>query len=380
MIKKIHFIFLIVILISSCSLTNKKDSMDRCIAALNPIEFPIEEVPAAWTPRDIPPQPQWQYQATAPEFISYGSPIALGKNNTLWMISFISGKVLSYKTDTKEWKEYSKIAEYDAIPSMLFATRDGNIYGYGLYPQTSYLNSDNPLLSRYNEKTDSFEFIVDEENSISRQNLSTTTSPIIEDQSGKIWMVFYDGIRSILYMYDPITNVAERQLQMTQRGDVRFSVAPDGVVWIIDREANKIIKYFPATHETTDFSIEGLDDIRNQGNDLVFDKEGRLWILNRYYIDFSDPAMPILNKIIESPVFIDDGSGYKKYVYSSGQLSLESSNGWLWFVAGSGLVRLDMTKGEWCLFTTGRAPVVEDENHILWTFYSNQLYNYPLVP
>ena len=55
----------------------------------------------------------------------------------------------------------------------------------------------------------------------------------------------------------------------------------------------------------------------------------------------------------------------------------QSSNGWYWF-KGAGIVRLDLEQGSWCLITTGRSDVVEDNDKNLWIAVFGHLYKYPL--
>jgi hypothetical protein len=146
--------------------------------------------------------------------------------------------------------------------------------------------------------------------------------------------------------------------------------------------------YSPVAHESrVYYGPPSLERVGTPGT-LYFDREGRLWLSNKGWLDFKDPANPVWYEIIPSAVFLTDNGEFvgdnpegsrSRYGWREPSKIYQSSNGWYWFTA-DGIIRLDPQEAEWCRFTTGRSPVVEDEDGYLWIVVYDKLYKYDLEP
>jgi frataxin-like iron-binding protein CyaY len=378
----ILFIFLFGCEIFQSPAADKFMTSDKCIPPIFNVAVPLIEPAANYEHKDLSPQPNWEFQTSIPELVAYDSSFVAGNNNDLWLTSPNSGTVLRYDINTGKWKEYDTINGRKIIPRVLFASKDGTIWGLGENTAEQPLTIvTSPILSRYDVVSDQFIFVLDKDGDLSQPQVYAIGRKLEEDNNGTLWMFITENNEDTLYSYNPSTQKAERHLSKPQGGNYDFAISPDGKIWYIDSFTNQLLVYDPSSNKITQFKSFSQPIDYKQIGSLVFDRNERLWLDTTYYIDIANETNPIIYYIVDSPTFITDNAGLlMQYGISTGHVILQSSNGWLWITSGSGLIRLDMAKGEWCLFTTGRAPVVEDENHILWTFYSNKLYKYPLEP
>ena len=150
----------------------------------------------------------------------------------------------------------------------------------------------------------------------------------------------------------------------------------------------KFTIYSPTTEDVQQYLGLPLFDKSTAVSVLFFDRNGRLWIDNKGWLDFTNPAKPIWYEIIPSPVFLTN-DGWFDIRIGDGQISKygwlvpseisQSTNGWFWFTTGRD-DWLNPKKGEWCLFTTGSSPVVEDNDRNLWIVVFDKLYKFQLEP
>jgi hypothetical protein len=298
--------------------------------------------------------------------------------------------------DIEEWQAYATVEGVNAVPDELFLAHDGSLWGFGLDPLGNttkelkeFHTKDYPLLSRYNEAADQFEFVRDR-NGILNWQMAHTPLEMEEDQNNLFWMILKEGNRSVLYSFDPGTLQAQLRLALQSSID-NLAVAPDGSIWLTYN--SQLIRYDPITGETYPYQeqiwpddLEEVDPIGFQA--LYFDRQGRLWIEDRGWLDFSQPDQPVWHKIERSSVFIDLYDASLAYesppkfsrVWMRPWGAYQSSNGLLWFQSTVGMVRFDPEKDEWCHFTTEFGPIAEDSDHNLWLAADGYLYKLRLMP
>jgi len=335
-------------------------------------------------PREILPAGGWQIEANLPTSGIINS-LVTRPSNELWIGT--PYEVLRYHTDTHEWDEYTTIDGIQAVPRELCLASDGILWGMDIAAG----GSDNlPWWSRYNEITDQFEFVGD--NAGILHGPASTQSPTCdEDKDGLLWIILQDrsaNNQTALYSFDPTTLQSTQHLIASMNSYFSdLAIAPDGMLWIADTSSQQLVVYNPASDEAHPYlgDLWTNDDLSSEGyrglDNLFFDHQGRLWVQDRGWLDFTTPDQPVWHKIIRSPVFISD---FVRLDNQHGWVrpfsTYQSSNGLFWFGSTAGMVRLDPENGEWCLFTTGSSPIAEDEEHNLWIALAGRLYGYPLEP
>lgn len=350
-----------------------------CIPPVVNLGFPINATPdPAIKPRVIYPMEGWQYRSAVPERTGDNKGLVLRNEYELWVKAGSSHKVFRYNIDTSVWNSYGTIGDIEAIPDYLFVSRDNTLWGFGVYPTNS---SDHgrkfTFLSRYNEGKDRFEFVQDMNGAF--ESLSLNGSEMEEDQNGLLWIFMNDADhKTSLISFDPKTLKIERHFSGLSGGNYAGpAIAKDGSIWFTDPWKNQLNRYNPFTRTISSYQpeIAAFNSVSN----IYFDNAGRLWMNDIGWLDFGNPTHPIWYQNIRSPVFIDNyASTERQYVWLSPSDMYPSSNGWLWFTASVGIVRLEPDTGEWCLFTTRRSPVVEDEQHTLWIVVYDYIYSYKL--
>jgi ligand-binding sensor domain-containing protein len=161
------------------------------------------------------------------------------------------------------------------------------------------------------------------------------------------------------------------------------------MIWYYEGEQKKLFVYSPVTREAQPYY--GIPNFERIGSpaDLFFDRDGRLWVDNKGWLDFTGMGKPTWYEIIPSTAFLTDQGAFKtddvegplnRYGFSRPIYIFQSSNGWMWFTTLNGIIRLDFEKEEWCLFTNGSSLVAEDNNGYIWISVFDKLYKYHLGP
>jgi streptogramin lyase len=338
--------------------------------------------------------------ASLPESLGGYIPGVVTRSEEVWIdAGFDTKKVFRYHTDSRRWQTYNSIDGIAAMPEALFVSRDGTLWGIGVDTFGPEFAPRLPLLSRYDEKNDRFEFIIDVDGILVGIGLLRNLLPISEDQTGLLWFFGSrygdDGLGDDsvgLYSFDPATLKAEKRISLPRGYPYTGPVAgPDGMIWYYNGsgERGKLFTYSPITREVQPYY--GIPSFERIGSpiSLFFDQDGRLWADNKGWLYFADPENPIWYEIIPSTAFLTDQGAFRtddvegprsRYGFTPPIHISQSSNGWMWFTTLDGTIRLDLENEEWCLFTTGSSPVVEDDEGNVWISVFDKLYKYQLEP
>jgi hypothetical protein len=343
-------------------------------------------------PTDIAPLSGWQVQAQLPTSLGNNTARIILNNNEIWILLIESKMIYRYNIDTKVWSNYSKIDDSFVIPRNLFLTRDGTLFGFAVLPYGVDYKKEFPFISRFDETTNQFRFVSDEENILQQVYITSDPMEIIEDKNGLLWMILSDKDNSGLYSFNPKSLKAEKHLMLDPgliyTGPV---MVPDGKIWFYSGgNDRRLIKYSPETRQPEIYigppNFERIGHITT----LFLDRSGRLWLENKGWLDFSDPSHPIWYEIIPSAAFFTDRGNFQVMDNAEGARTrygwliptriFQSTNGWYWFTTLYGMIRLKPDEGEWCLFTTGTSPVVEDNNDNVWIVVFDKLYKFSVKP
>jgi hypothetical protein len=371
--------------ISGCasSIMPSTTSSDDCIPPLFNIALPTIKGNMDTSPREVAPRGNWMIQDKLPfDQNELGHLIIRKKQNEIWLTDPIINKIFRYLIDDSQWLSYPVVGW---TLNTLFVSNDGTVWSGGLRIENSDGNEDYfPILSRFNDLTDSFEYVEDT-TGILRSPQVRLISNIVEDNSGTLWF-FVEGEEQTLVSFNTKTNESRQHYSLNKGDNRKLSIQSDGTVWFGDVFKNQIIRYIPYSQEVQVYSgypepaeFGGLGFDLSEVNYLFFDKSERLWLANKGWLDISNGNSPIWNQVLDSPVFITEVDlPYNEYALSYQYSTYQSSNGWYWFTGGSGIVKLDLEQGSWCLMTTGISEVVEDKNNDLWIAVFNHLYKYSL--
>ena len=382
--------------VSTVGLTATPESTARsCIPPVANLAYPVGVLPSANAKEpDIAPLGGWQLQASLPEPAGIEPLQLVTRPNEVWILVSNANKVFRYRTDIHEWKGYNSIDNFSVVPENLLRTNDGTLWGIGTVSYGADSNRSFPtLLSRYNETTDQFEFVRDVDGLLDKITLISVPGYISEDAGDMLWFFgMSSGGNDVgLYSFAPLAQKAEKRLSLpmglSYAGPV---IAPDGTIWFYSGGAEKqLLNYSPTTRQVQPYLGLPIFEKSEAVSSLFFDRDGRLWIDNKGWLDFTYPAKPVWYSIIPSPTFLTDnawidGLGDSPsgigYGWDLPTIISQSSNGLFWFTTGHGIIRLDLKKGEWCWFTTGSSPVVEDKDKNVWIVVFDKLYKYHLEP
>jgi len=374
------------------------DTDGPCIQPITNLAYPVGiPKPLDEEPKGVPPLGDWQTVSSLPESLEgYIARIAT-RAKEVWIAGFDAEMVFRYHTDTSRWQAYSSIDEVAAVPEDLYVSRDGTVWGIGVNAFGPESAPGLPLLSRYNETNDRFEFFPDVDGLLIGMGVLRNLPPISEDKTGMLWFFASKigpegaGDEAVgLYSFDPVSRKAEKHTSMMSGYHYTTPVvAPDGLIWFYNGQEASLYTYSPATGENRAFhGIPSFERIGSPWN-LFFDESGNLWADNKGWLDFSDPTDPVWYEIIPSAAFLTDHGAFRtddvegprsRYGFTPPVYIYQSSNGWMWFTTLDGTIRLDPRKEEWCRFTNGSSTVVEDDEGNVWISVFDKLYKYELGP
>lgn len=379
--RNIFILVLILSLISACVPSPqdvRNNSEDVCIPPLFHTAFPI--VPQVETnkvtPRQIPPEGNWQIQSSLPFSPERSILYIRKKRNELILTS--ENKMYLYSIDNDEWNSYTTD---NWVGGRLFIDSNDAIWMPVLFLNNS--QKQHPLLSRFNDTAGQFEFVEDASDFLQAPNVRLISN-IIEDKSGTLWFFVETGNKQILTSFNIETNQVEKHYSGGIEGRGNITIGLDGSIWFSEPFKNQIVQYAPSTRETFTYSYPNPADTGklpfnfDRANYLFTDSLGHVWTANYGWLEFKN-GVPEWHRVIESPVFVTDrGLPSSQYTMSYQFSTYQSSNNWYWFTGGAGVVRLDLEIGSWCLMTTGISDVVEDKEHNLWIAVFGHFYKYPL--
>lgn len=376
---------------------SKENLASECIPPYSILALPVGNADTqVERPKPIPPI-NWDEMAQIPESSSgiTRNHIAV-QNNSFWVNSYQSksgGKLLKYAIDTKRWKAYESVNNYQIGLSELLVTHDDVLWSYYRDGQNDPSFS---FLSRYNGVEDQFEVVSDTQGVFKYP--SEIRSNIVEDAKGLLWLLINttDKKTVVLYSFNPYTLESKKQSLQLQAYGASITLGQDGRLWIPDFANNNLWSYDVEKNEAHSFHEIGKsapDRPASQFKEiasvmpLVFpyaDRSNRLWLENMGWLDVNNSDNLVFYSILSRPEFVEYSNQFvlegPQYALSGAKSVYQSTNGAIWFTTDGGVVRLkigeDYRQGEWCRITNGSSDVVEDSQGNLWMVVFDKLYKY----
>jgi hypothetical protein len=363
------------------------------IVICSPIPSPISLWDALVDP--IEWRPHWTGATNGIVQFKGINSIATTPNGDIWVIAdlYDNQQVIHYSPDFDKVSTYI-VETYKGrgIPSRLFVTQDGTLWGVGFWYKGQRLDHDEPVLCRYDAVEDRFVRIVDMDGLL----LTSVVRDIAEDHSGNFWII-QDETRAkakdlgqstsrfALFRYDPVMNKAVKvNLQGSLEGVGAVAVAPDGTLWVVGllstaipgkRYNTILLQYDPVTDKV---EIHVPPRGKNLGL-LYFDHTSRLWTNTIGWLDLPLSGNPVWSDWLKPNVFLKEVILENSHIWWMAPNEIyETSNGQMWFPSEAGLVVYNRAQDKWRRVNDWITPVIEDRHHRLWTAINSQFYSYQL--
>ncbi len=288
-----------------------------------------------------------------------------------------------------EWQTVSdNVDGTDAFIRGVYQAGDGTIWGWNGWDWNKNTPS-GPIMSKYNEQTQKFEFapgmleypLTDEGERVGHGSDF--------DSQGNIWiLVSKDGI----YLYNFITQTTIKQLDLKDITVSNLEGLSDGSIYFTDNTYSQrsqdnsrpgvfdgmLYQYIPESKELLE--LGNPDEEWPWFGSMFETSRGQVWFSAVGYRDLQDGSWHLLHS---DPEYAIKRAGHQGS--SSPNITLESSNGLLWFNKENediltGTAWYDPDTGDGCMFTDVSARIVEDDQQQLWMFADGKLYSLSLAP
>ena len=392
-----------LLFVTLCACANASPMEDECIESFNSFAYsPTEELDEdiEW----IPPLAPWRVISEIPnnpiDDRAIRTKIEITRSThgkrEIWIRRYTLRKLFEpgsdvheyavFSPENEEWKVISaQVGDTGIWVDQLFITSDGTIWGRNTWKSDNeYPFNHIPVLSRFNEKTERFEF---EQNSIRyefAQNINQffDWQIVLLGKDDTFWIFIQeDG----LYTFDPHSLKVEFQVEIPDFVVDSAVISPDATIYFrkhpyeYSMQQGELFSFSPNTKEINMLEIPL--ETWPQYSDLFIDKEGRLWLdtigfreqNGRWHLLYPDVDLYLRN--------ISQVEGYR---WITPHVVMQSTDGILWLakyaISDNGTAWYDPKTGEGCMFTNYDSEIVEDSKHTLWLIAENKLYNYELYP
>jgi hypothetical protein len=254
-----------------------------------------------------------------------------------------------------------------------------------------------PVLSRYNEISNSFEY--DSNTTVTPNGQLDAGGSIIQypeftlillDSNDVFW---FFANKDAIYSYQPDTQRIIKHVSLADYGEIlHATISSDGSIYFRNRtfqeglelEDGQIYQYFPA--------IEAIEPVHLPGGkwpkarNILADSQGRLW-LGVYGWKEPDGTWITFHPKMKAFLFLNRNLPLWRY-YTPPSVLTQSSDGRLWFLIPrssqwktlrSGLAWYDPLTNQGCWFTSEGYNVAEDTHKTMWLVAEDKLYQYKLL-
>jgi hypothetical protein len=361
--------FFSILILFGCNLYEKHRF--NCLPIDNFFTYPIDQWTNKPTPTLVSPDiNSWVIQSEDPNLGNPPQMITRGKDQ-IWMLG---SKLQLYTKSNQQLKQY--FIEWNgekSIPSFLLLSNDGTLWAFGIQAEKTM-----PILSRYIDKDDKFEPVIDKQKILLMKG--AVRGSFVEDSKKRIWMAI-PGKGLFKFTYNTLlVEVINSDNLDSKIFNGNIVVDSNDDLWLgthTNDWFNNLFFYDPKNNHTSVLSL----GVNEQGvvNGLLIDKEERLWIGDYAYWNIGTP-LPTegqmgLNLIIRSQAFITNHMPFHDYLWLRPEVLFEDSDGNIWY-SGYGLTRLNPKTGEWCKIFDDISNIAEDNQGIFWVVSKGKLYSH----
>lgn len=284
-----------------------------------------------------------------------------------------------YRPKEQIWETISaRVNNSNLIVDKLFISNSGDIWGQNFWDVRKY-PQEQPLLSKFNEGTRSFDLVEGTEEVPTFWNDGYANyywSEVILDTNDVFWIFSH---KDALYSY----SIYERDIRVAVKLPeiiITASVINDNKILFQDLFDSGVINqerklYIYSTDIGKISYLNVLLEPWPLYTNILVDHLGRIWFGSAGWYDSNENWF-----ILRQPEIFITNISYDNYRtrWAAPVIVLESSDGRYWFRSYNGMAWLDLEKEQWCWFTTYQSNIVEDSDRNLWMIADNKLYKLPL--
>lgn len=279
----------------------------------------------------------------------------------------------------------AEIGQTGVYVNKLFVNSKGELWGNNMWsPSGGYSLKSVPILSKYNEENQRFEFDINSfEVPLIQDDINFNDwADIFLDDNDVFWIfIQFDG----LYTYLPEKGEIEKKVNIPEFEVWKPFLAPNGNFYyrMLDNnpeEGIKIFQYSTQADEIIVYTI--LKDSWPKDGDIFMDSSNRLWFGAAGFLA-EDGTWNLLQTNVDK--YFENRKGQYFYLWDTPNIIMESSNGIIWFEKfreiDNGMAWYDPQTGVGCMFTnliTLQPNLLEDDFHTMWMVVYGKLYKYSL--
>lgn len=346
--------------------------------------------------------PNWTVEMDLPD--SYGLLLsrAKGSHVELWFAQAVSdpndvawGKYFRnfqvYDYSTKKMKAINaEIGTSGIYAGKIFESPDGSIWSLNNIKTINSYVGDTPysILSRYNEKTQRFDFVEEAQRIPYSGNEdkgdSTYWVEMVIDQDGMLWFIVPSDA---IYSYDSIKREVKRWAGIPELVTADPVISPGGSIYFLDL---KFVRDGGTVSSSQDISIYQFNpkagkvefvpfriDPWPPFSTILVDHKGRLWADGLAYREPNGHVYQLERAPIFLVPYFESGMDYR---WDAPDIIKETSDGRLWFHSRNGLAWLDLDAQKWCWLSTSQSSLFEDQQNNVWMTAYGKLYRTKIVP
>lgn len=364
----------------------------QCIGSFHTYAYTVPDKGSTLQETILPPAP-WQIEASlpVPSKKDSGDTVAItrsvDKHVEVWInresTNGLSDETLRefliYRTNVQEWKIVSAQVEgAEVFVDRLYIASDGSVWGGNAWEFGANFTGA-PALSKYNERSERFEFVQGIQEippAWKPSDQVPSFSEILLDSKGVFWIFAH---KDAIYSYDSATQNVRRHAEIPDFEIEQVGLAPDGSMFLfidpeemtLDLQNDELFYFLPETGELGPLEIPSERWPARQR--IVVDHSGRLWLDT---VGWRDPDGSWHRMYPNLSLYFWKMEVEADYRWATPNVILESSNGYLWYRAEKGMAWFDPQTETGCWFTTRNTNVVEDKEHILWIVANQNLFKY----
>lgn len=395
--------FLLLLFVSSCQTKPEQtpEIVDECIPPLETFAYSVSishaVVPGS-SEMQIPPN--WEFIKDIPDNFFLEFTRENNDHVELWFSEYQYGDPTNPEINfSKQFHIYDvKTTNMDIVSAEIeksgifvddLLLANNSVWGTITFEKvTDLANLSHPILSKFNENTNQFEF-VDEVSNIpfsvaENQENSHYWVSIIVDHEGNFWLLVPNDA---IYYFDPVDKRINSIFDINDIVPFLPVISHSGELYFIQHPKQKSPGVYPTARDIKVYEFDTNHKTLEQlpiwltpwpfYPNILVDHNNTLWL---GAVGFREEDGTVYQLEQASIFIINSIESGLDFRWNSPQIFLESSDGLLWFKSANGIASLDPEKQHWCWVSTSYSNIVEDLDHNLWMTAYGKLYKKVIKP